>query len=454
MGDNLRNFTDAVFTNWPWSKSDFLGFQNYLLNQFKNRFLAQYNKGVLTGGVVTAGGGMSVDVTLCSGVSGDGLLIDAPTTNSLAIATADGANPRIDLVIAQVVVVATNNLANPNTAVSGDTELEEQSSISVITGTPAGSPTAPTGSVPANAIILAKITVAAGVGSISAGAIDMTAASAGGLRNVASFQGESVSPADDLLVGRLVWVSNTSVKIGVGIGGTVEFTVNGVQYSSPTDLTFDMGSDLVGGESASTAYYLYLSAPGGVITKKIRAEAPLFSSGKIGYHPTETDERCVGCIWNNASSNLAPFSNANGLTRLSGAGNYVALSTGSSPSGAWSSEKPLDMPDACPLAIGTHYFDGRRMAGIIGAGDATGAIPATPTPNPTSWPSARESEIASQDSDTYTEITREFLLRISDQAAPSLRDAIFDLHSGGSGADVSNHGAWIHGWHDPWSPQA
>jgi hypothetical protein len=80
-------------------------------------------------------------------------------TDTLAIATADPTNPRIDRVVVTVndayYTGATNNVV-----------------LSVLTGTPAGSPTAP--ATPANSISLATIAVAAAALSIGSGNITDT----------------------------------------------------------------------------------------------------------------------------------------------------------------------------------------------------------------------------------------------------------------------------------------
>lgn len=73
--------------------------------------------------------------------------VENRSTTSLAIATADATNPRIDLVVAKV----------QDAGYSGATNAW---SLAVVTGTPAASPSAPT--KPANSIVLARIAVAAG----------------------------------------------------------------------------------------------------------------------------------------------------------------------------------------------------------------------------------------------------------------------------------------------------
>lgn len=115
------------------------------------------------------------------------------TTATLTVATSDPTNPRIDNVICQV------------------TDSGNSSSTTVITlqtGTPAPSPVAPT--LPANSLLLATISVAAGVSSISSANITdarVFTAAAGGIvpmANVTSgISGGAGLYAHDLSTGRL-----------------------------------------------------------------------------------------------------------------------------------------------------------------------------------------------------------------------------------------------------------
>jgi hypothetical protein len=78
---------------------------------------------------------------------------DTGTATNLAIATADPTNPRIDIICAKVDVSQNPDASAGNIA-----------SVIVVTGTPAGSPSAP--ATPANCLLLANIAVAAGAASI------------------------------------------------------------------------------------------------------------------------------------------------------------------------------------------------------------------------------------------------------------------------------------------------
>ena len=80
-------------------------------------------------------------------------VVNDDTTQTVTIGTSDPTNPRIDLVVLLV----------RNTEYSG---THDDAVLSVIAGTPAASPVAP--SVPADALLLAKVTVGAGVTTITA----------------------------------------------------------------------------------------------------------------------------------------------------------------------------------------------------------------------------------------------------------------------------------------------
>jgi hypothetical protein len=102
-----------------------------------------------------AGANMSVDVAAgVAWIKGDDSSASQPcyrvyndATKNLTVTAADGTNPRIDLVIAEVRDAAFSG-------VSTDWRLR------VVAGTPAGSPSAP--ATPSNAIVLAQISVPAG----------------------------------------------------------------------------------------------------------------------------------------------------------------------------------------------------------------------------------------------------------------------------------------------------
>jgi len=107
-----------------------------------------------------SGANMSVDVAAgACWVAGDDDADAQPTyrlrndaTVNVAISAADATNPRIDLVVARVY----------DSAFAG---VSDAGTIEVVTGTPAGSPSAP--SLPNNAVALAQVAVAAGASSVT-----------------------------------------------------------------------------------------------------------------------------------------------------------------------------------------------------------------------------------------------------------------------------------------------
>lgn len=111
-----------------------------------------------------AGANMSVDVALGSAwIHGDddaeaqgAYRVRSDGTKNLAVAAADATNPRVDLVIAEVL----------DSVFAGVSDLWR---LRIVQGTPAGAPTTP--ATPSNAIALATIAVAAGAGSIVTGNI-------------------------------------------------------------------------------------------------------------------------------------------------------------------------------------------------------------------------------------------------------------------------------------------
>jgi hypothetical protein len=144
----------ATTPNRGWF--NFLGWgvgvlQRYLLNAFgllwpRDHLMAGAGAGE---GAVTAGAGLSVNVTLAR-VWIDGAMYAVPAATNLALAAADPTNPRIDLVYAKLT--------------SGVPEY------AVVTGTPAGSPAAP--SLPAGGVSIATVAVAAL--AVAPGAINST----------------------------------------------------------------------------------------------------------------------------------------------------------------------------------------------------------------------------------------------------------------------------------------
>ncbi len=110
-------------------------------------------------------------------------------------------------------------------------------------------------------------------------------------------------------VGHFVRTSGSVYTLYPGIGGEIVINVNGARLVRTTTLTFDFGNLDTGSEVASTAYYFYIDNVAGVMTAVVSVTPPtvLGAVGKVGYHPSRTDERCVLGVWNDVTSN---FTNA------------------------------------------------------------------------------------------------------------------------------------------------
>jgi hypothetical protein len=106
-----------------------------------------------SGMIITIAAGFSIIPNSSSALQGAYRLANM-TSQNVTVATSDPTNPRIDLVVAAVVD-------------NGDST--SYCYVGLVTGTPAGSPVAPT--APANSITLAQVTVGAGVTSIVSGNI-------------------------------------------------------------------------------------------------------------------------------------------------------------------------------------------------------------------------------------------------------------------------------------------
>lgn len=113
------------------------------------------------------------------------------------IAVADGANPRIDLVVAKV-----NSAGTPSDEGADVITIESSGDDANLAGTPAGSPSAPT--LPANCLLLAYVYVGAGVTSI-------TDANITDARSLVSFQRNDYKGWSEL-PGTWTRVSNTEMQ--------------------------------------------------------------------------------------------------------------------------------------------------------------------------------------------------------------------------------------------------
>lgn len=123
----------------------------------------------------------------------------------------------------------------------------------------------------------------------------------------------AISPGE--AIGMLVYTDASTITLKPGVGGNIVLNIDGTKLTSSSSIAFILGDFGVGGshldagsEAASTAYYLYADNVAGVITPVISATAPQDIGGtKPGYHPTRTDERCIGSFWNGAGEDITKF---------------------------------------------------------------------------------------------------------------------------------------------------
>ncbi len=166
MGNNRRTLTDTDWDGYLWDRAQFLGMQNWNQDQLRGRDLNNQEPGVAFGCGVTESAvpAMTVDVAAGGTIQENGALGVIPVTLGLALATADGSLPRIDLIVAQVTEATGVPLVNASTSAVFDSEIIESGAVSVVTGIPNAVPSAPaktTGSV-----VLASVLVGAAVTEI------------------------------------------------------------------------------------------------------------------------------------------------------------------------------------------------------------------------------------------------------------------------------------------------
>ena len=158
--------------------------------------------------VATSGMNVGVNAGYCcvassaGGLQG-GYVFGLMTSTSFSVAAADTVNPRIDIVVAYVQDNANNT---------------SSSYVEILTGTPAGSPIAPT--APSNSLILAQVNVAANVVSIASGNITdqrTYVVAPGGILPIQTASAAPAVPASQFMI---TLDTNTLVQ-GTGTAGSV-----------------------------------------------------------------------------------------------------------------------------------------------------------------------------------------------------------------------------------------
>jgi hypothetical protein len=259
--------------------------------------------------------------------------------------------------------------------------------------------------------------------------------------------------ATGLLVAKLVRVSNTQVKLTRALASNILVEIDGVILSQGGDLTFDITTDRESGhsEDASTPYYLYAYNSSGTMIPKLSKTPPVFSSGKVGYHPGtgsgSNTWRCVGSWWNNASSNFADGLLSNGYFMFgqNESDQRYALNT-SAPAGWY--QRDMDIPDGA-TSVKLAAEGVATSAGVVfGAGNASGTPPVSA--------GAKHFDDTGMDGvlviapyciGTNEGFAIEFELPIDDLSDPDIRYA-----NVGTGTVTENH-LKILGYFDPYAPR-
>jgi hypothetical protein len=197
--------------------------------------------------------------------------------------------------------------------------------------------------------------------------------------------GDIVTPASlspTLGVGHLVYVDNSTVAIKSGSGGNIEINIDGTKLTQSGDLTFILGDFGVGGsnldtgsENNSTPYYLYVDNLAGVMDPVISALAPIeIGLANAGYHPTRTDERCVGSFWNDVGEDIVKFHMVNDRQMFIEHDNDHEPATNKNQSSSWRN-LPVNIPlSASAVMFSANVWENGAGAGFLGADGAAGSI--------------------------------------------------------------------------------
>ena len=216
---------------------------------------------------------------------------------NLAIASSDASNPRIDIVVAQI----------NDSAYSGSADDWE---LSVITGTPAGSPSAP--SLPSSALKLATIAVGATVTTIVSGNItderSVSELSVEGGINISANTPDSTTNRLYNIGGSLYW-SGTAVALGDitgvtagnglsggGTSGTVTLALDLNELSTATAIATDyVAIEDVGDGSSKKALISDIVALAGDITG-VTAGTAMSGGGASGAVTVNVDVNAAGSV--------------------------------------------------------------------------------------------------------------------------------------------------------------
>ncbi len=149
------------YFRYKWNEVDFAEFQESLIGISRDALGTVLGPALLSGGVVSAGTGLSVTIQPYVAIGEDGYLHALNTTTSnLALTTAHATLARKDLIVARKNLVDSDNITRPTSPF--DTvplKVLQETHVVVIAGTPNASPAYP--AKLDNDVVLAGVTVAA-----------------------------------------------------------------------------------------------------------------------------------------------------------------------------------------------------------------------------------------------------------------------------------------------------
>jgi hypothetical protein len=153
----LYNF----YRRYLWSSDDFTAFQQGMVDNVRNSLGSLMGPAVLSGGAITPGSGLSVNVAGFVAVGDDGYVhVKNSTTSNLALAAAHATLARKDLIVARKSLVNGTMISRPTTPFdSVALTTLQKTQVVVITGTPGASPAYP--SKLAGDVVLGGVTVPA-----------------------------------------------------------------------------------------------------------------------------------------------------------------------------------------------------------------------------------------------------------------------------------------------------
>ena len=115
------------------------------------------------------------------------------------------------------------------------------------------------------------------------------------------------NPAN-LKIGQLTRTDIATITLSAGTNDNIVMTINGKILTRAADLTFSFTELDTGSELASTPYYMYIKDVVGVMVAVVSASAPILpgEAGRVGYHPTRTNELSIGGFWNDVGFDIVP----------------------------------------------------------------------------------------------------------------------------------------------------